>query len=253
MLPQKQQVPVSDAMAEILKMAEITAKSGLFGVKDATQAAALMLLCQAEQLHPMVACREYHVIQGRAALSSQAMLSRFLRSGGKQEILEATDTKATVKMSHNDGGTVTMTWTIEQAQKAGLAGKDNWKNYPRSMLMRRAQAEAIRAIAPWVAGNMLTEAEAEDLDPPNPLEPLNVTGLTVQTAPIPLPEEPTSSYPLDPVWPREAKVRIGREAERLGGRVDKKTATAIIPEAKQPEFEEFVLGILGEKTEEVGV
>ncbi len=248
---QKQQIAVSDAMAEIIKMAEITAKSGLFGVKDATQAAALMLLCQAENLHPMVACREYHVIQGRAALSSQAMLSRFLRSGGKQEILECTETKATVRMSHAEGGSITVTWTIDQAQRAGLAGKDNWKNHPRSMLMRRAQAEAIRAIAPWVAGNIMTEAEAEDVPQDDLLEPLNVTSLTVQTDQIALPSESTVDYPLDPGWPRDAKARIGREAERLGGKVDKKTAKAIIPESLGAEFEAFVLEVLTPATEEV--
>lgn len=248
MLPQKFQ---SAALQEVSQMAEVAVASGLFGVKTATQAMALMLLCQAEQKHPMLAVREYDIIQGRPALKSQTLMSRFLASGGKQVIHELSDTVARITLSHPQGGEVTVEWTIERARAIGLAGKDNWKHYSRSMLLRRCQAEGVRAVAPFVCDGILVECEAEDLDPPNPLEPLNVTSLTVQAEQVALPSEPTVDYPLDPSWSREVKVRIGREAERLGGKVDRKTAKAIIPESVGPEFEAFVLEVLNPKTEEV--
>jgi hypothetical protein len=44
-------------------MASAIAKSGLFGMKTPDQALALMLIAQAEGMHPAIAARDYHVIQ----------------------------------------------------------------------------------------------------------------------------------------------------------------------------------------------
>ncbi len=51
-------VPVQD----IERMALAVAKSGLFGVKTADEAMALMLIAQAEGQHPAIAARDYHII-----------------------------------------------------------------------------------------------------------------------------------------------------------------------------------------------
>jgi hypothetical protein len=56
-------------------MAVSVARSGLFGVKTPDQAMALMLIAQAEGLHPAIAARDYHVINGRPApRASQALV-----------------------------------------------------------------------------------------------------------------------------------------------------------------------------------
>ncbi|MBK8184777.1 MAG: hypothetical protein IPK63_18620 [Candidatus Competibacteraceae bacterium] len=54
------------------RMAAVIAQSGLFGVKNQNQAMALMLLAQAEGMHPATAARDYHVIQGKPALKRAA-------------------------------------------------------------------------------------------------------------------------------------------------------------------------------------
>ena len=66
-------VPYND----IEKMANAVAASKLFGVKNPNEAIALMLVAQAEGMHPATAARDYHVIQGRPALKADAMLARF--------------------------------------------------------------------------------------------------------------------------------------------------------------------------------
>lgn len=48
------------SLAEIEKMGQYVAKSGLFGVNKPEQAIALLLLAQAEGLHPMEAVKKYH-------------------------------------------------------------------------------------------------------------------------------------------------------------------------------------------------
>jgi len=101
-------VPVAD----IERMAGAVARSGLFGVKTQEQAMALMLIAQAEGMHPAIAARDYHIIQGRPALKADAMLARFQQAGGKVEWREYTDTKVIGVFSHPSGGSVSVEWSI---------------------------------------------------------------------------------------------------------------------------------------------
>ncbi|MBK8271381.1 MAG: hypothetical protein IPK83_24905 [Planctomycetes bacterium] len=116
--------------ADMEKMATVIAQSGLFGVKNPTQALALMLLSQAEGLHPATAARDYHVIQGRPTLKADTMLARFQAAGGVVEWHDYTDKLVKATFSHPRGGKVTVAWTLETAKEAELAGKDMWKKFP---------------------------------------------------------------------------------------------------------------------------
>lgn len=146
------------------KMAVAVAKSGLFGMKTAEQALALMLLAQAEGMHPAIAARDYHVIQNRPALKADAMLARFQAAGGKVTWNAYTDQEVSATFSHPSGGAVTIAWTMAQAKAAGLAQKDVWKQYPRAMLRSRVISEGIRTVYPGVAVGVYTEEEVRDFD-----------------------------------------------------------------------------------------
>ena len=155
-------VPVSD----IERMALAVAKSGLFGIKTPEQGVALMLIAQAEGLHPAIAARDYHVIQGRPALKADAMLARFQQAGGRVEWKVYTNEQVTGAFSHPAGGSVEVTWTIEEARKIGLANKENWRNYPRAMLRSRVASEGIRAVFPGVVVGTYTDEETESFTQP---------------------------------------------------------------------------------------
>lgn len=144
-------------------MAQAIAKSGLFGMKTTEQALALMLVAQAEGQHPATITQDYDIIQGRAARKTHSVLARFQQMGGTVEWHELSDTVADATFSHKSGGKLRIQWTIQQAQKAGLTGKDNWKNYPRAMLRARCIAEGIRAVYPAALGGMMVSEEAQDL------------------------------------------------------------------------------------------
>lgn len=146
-----------------LTLAQSFANSGLFGVKTTDQALALMALCEAEGMHPARAIQEFHIIQGRPAMKADAMLSRFHEAGGSVEWLEYTDEKVSGKFSHPQGGSVTITWTIAEARRIGLTGKDNWKNYPRAMLRSRCIGEGVRTIFPGSAQGHYTVEEVQDM------------------------------------------------------------------------------------------
>ncbi len=150
---------------QIERMALAVAKSGLFGVKTPDQAMALMLIAQAEGMHPAIAARDYHVINGRPTLRADAMLARFQQAGGKVEWGEYTDQRVVGTFSHSQGGSVRIEWTTKMAQDAGLTRNPTWKSYPRQMLRARCISEGIRTIYPGVAIGTYTPEEAEDMAP----------------------------------------------------------------------------------------
>lgn len=148
---------------EMERLADYMAKSNLFGIKTKEQAISLMALSQAEGLHPAIAARDYHIVQGRPTLKADAMMARFQQAGGKVEWKDYTDEKVTGVFSHPQGGKVEISWTIEMAKKANLTGKDVWRTYPRQMLRARTISEGIRTIYPGVAVGIYVPEEAEEM------------------------------------------------------------------------------------------
>jgi len=165
-------VPIND----IERMGAAIAKSGLFGMKTQDQAVALMLIAQAEGLHPAVAARDYHVIQGRPALKADAMMARFQAAGGKVRWNELTEAKVSATFSHPAGGEATIEWTFEEAKRIGLAVKDNWLKFPRAMLRSRVVSEGIRTVYPGCVVGTYTPEEVQDFDDaPQRRAPIDIT------------------------------------------------------------------------------
>ena len=195
---------------EMETMANAIAQSGLFGVKTPQQALALMLVAQSENRHPATITQDYDIIQGKACRKTHSVMSRFQQMGGKVEWHELTDQKADATFSHQSGGSLRMSWTLDQAKKAGLTNKDNWKNYPRAMLRARCIAEAVRAVYPAAIGGMLVAEEAQDIDR-NEVEVNPSHKKITQPAPHSAPE----SYPADkfetnfPKWSK--RIELGEK------------------------------------------
>lgn len=154
-------VPLQD----MERMAQAIAASNLFGMKTKDQALALMIVAQSENRHPGSIAAEYHIIQGRPSLRADAMLARFQQAGGSIQWLNYTDDKVSAEFSHPQGGKVVIEWTMDMARKAGLIGKDNWKNYPRQMLRARVVSEGVRTCYPAVCVGVYTPEEVQDFEP----------------------------------------------------------------------------------------
>lgn len=159
---------------DIEKMGRAIAQSKLFGIQTPEQAIALMLIAQAEGMHPAIAARDYNIIQGRPALKADAMLARFQAAGGCVQWTELSDKRVSAIFSHAQGGKVELDWTIERAKQAGLGGKDMWSKYPRQMLRARVISEGIRTVYPGCMAGFYTPEEVQDMEPIK-TEPLNIT------------------------------------------------------------------------------
>ena len=154
------------SFTEMDQMAGAIAASGLFGMKDKNSVLALMAVAQAEGLHPATAARDFHIIQGRPALKADAMLARFQNAGGKVDWKDYTDEKVTGVFSHPNGGSLAVTWTIEQAQRIGLVKPGSgWQKFPRAMLRSRCISEGIRSVFPGSVTGFYSPEEVQDFEP----------------------------------------------------------------------------------------
>lgn len=153
---------------EIGLMADAVAKSNLFGIKTRDQAMALMLVAHAEGRHPVLAARDYDIIQGKPAKKAEAMQRDFLASGGKIEWHTLSDALADATFTHPQGGTFRCTWDMNRAKEAQLSGKDMWKKYPRQMLRSRVVSEGVRTIFPAATSGMYVPEEVRDFAVKNP-------------------------------------------------------------------------------------
>lgn len=155
---------------EVYQMAVAASKCGLFGMKTPEEAFCLMLIAQAEGLHPAIAARDYHIIEGRPTLKADAMMARFQAAGGSVRWIEMTDTRCAAIFSHPQGGEVEIDWDMARAKQAELgpgmtrSGKPNmWSKYPRQMLRARTLSEGIRAVFPGANAGTYTPEEVRDI------------------------------------------------------------------------------------------
>lgn len=146
-------------------MAAAFAKSGMFGAKTQEQALSLLLLAQAEGVHPAMAMRDFDIINGRPSKKAQAMHRDFLAAGGKIEWHRRDDTGADATFSHPQGGSVRVSWDVERARKAGLSGKDMYGKYGRQMYSARVISEGCRAVYPAATSGLYVPHEVAAMEP----------------------------------------------------------------------------------------
>jgi hypothetical protein len=153
-------------------LAESVAKSGLFGCKTPDAALTLMMLAQAENMHPIQAMRMYHIIEGKPSMRADAMQAKFQQAGGKIKWLQRTDEVVEAEFSHPTihPDPLRVRWDNAKVQQAGLGG--NHRKYPVAMKSARVVSEGVRAVMPQVVLGLYTPEEVEDFNPPTePREP----------------------------------------------------------------------------------
>lgn len=106
-------------------------------------------------MSPMTALRCIDVIEGKPAISANAQRGLAVAAGCKIEVVESTNTRCRLRgIGPGQDSWTEAQWTIDDATRAGLAGKKNWTRYPRQMLMARATGDLLRLIAPNVTLGM---------------------------------------------------------------------------------------------------
>jgi len=191
------------SLGDMQTMAKSIAESGMFGVKTEAQAMALMLLCQAEGIHPVMALRRYHIIDNKPAYRADALQGEFEQEGAilwherNEREVSATFFRdkrkvdgESIKRSKQrydalmagqpasmfaEIGEVTIIRTMADAiekhvaqsykEGKGWVMKWNWQQSPRQMLHARCLTEGVRAINPGLVAGIYTEDEIIDMGP----------------------------------------------------------------------------------------
>lgn len=91
---------------------------------------------------PMQSIAGFDVIEGGAKMKPELQRALVFAAGHEMWFEEHSATKVTVCGRRSGSDKVTkVTWTLDDAKRAGLAGKTNWQRYPRQMLVARATGE----------------------------------------------------------------------------------------------------------------
>lgn len=112
---------------------------------------------------PMTALQHMHVVEGKPTMSAELKRARVLAAGHEIVYEEMSTTRCRVKGRRRGSEHWTVVeWTLDDAKRAGLAGKDNWRRYPRRMLQARATAELCDLVFPDIVGGLATTEEVMD-------------------------------------------------------------------------------------------
>ena len=152
-------------------------------------------------LQPMQAMQNIAVINGRPSLWGDAVIGIVKASPACEYVVEeVTDTIATCRVKRRGEPEQVRTFTMDDAKKAGLQGKQGpWTQYPKRMMQMRARSWALRDVFPDVLRGMPVAEEVMDYSP---------TEREINVLPVhPLAPKPTEPQP----WP----------ADRFAGAIDK--------------------------------
>ena len=146
------------SMDDAKSLSKMLFDSRMFSAYGTPQAVLSTVLAGRELgLPAMVSLRAFHVIEGKATLSAEAIRARVLTSGKAKFFrrTERTATRATFETQRGDDPPVSLTYTIEEAKAAWTRGDAKWAasawgTAPADMLIARCSVKLAREVFPDV-------------------------------------------------------------------------------------------------------
>jgi hypothetical protein len=157
---------------EALKFAEMLSKSNLVPKDFQGNPGNILVSVQWGMelgLQPMQAMQNIAVINGRPSLWGDAVLALVKASPACEYVVEEVgDTQAVCRVKRRGEPEQIRTFSMDDAQKAGLKGKQGpWTNYPKRMMQMRARSWAVRDVFPDVLRGMPIAEELQDIPEKN--------------------------------------------------------------------------------------
>ena len=192
------------SFGELAQFAQMAAKSALMPRDYQGKPENIMLAVQMGSevgLAPMQAIQNIAVVNGRPAIWGDAMLGLVKASGLLADIIEKVEGEgdnmtATCTVKRANSSPVTVSFSVSDAKKAGLFGKQGpWQQYPKRMLQMRARGFALRDAFPDVLKGLISAEEAQDIPASTPEKPARIIDVEPETAPATAQEAPRK-----PTW-----------------------------------------------------
>ncbi len=156
------------AMESLWWLAERLQKACVFTseVTSVDKAFAILLAGEEMGFSPMASARSIALVKGKVSLGADAQIGLCKRSSACRYfyLVESTELLATY-ITHREGDpeATSLTYTMEMARTAGLAGSQTWRSHPKAMLRARGGAALARAVYPDVVGGIYDPDEADEI------------------------------------------------------------------------------------------
>jgi hypothetical protein len=157
---------------QTLALGKVFAESGFFAdTRAAAQAVVKVLAGRELGFGPVASMTGVNIIKGRVTLSANLIAAAVRRSGRYDYRVRRLDDQGCEIEFLMSGEVIGMSsFTMDDAKKAGLAGGDNWRKYPRNMLFARAISNGAKWFCPDVFGGSPVYTP-DELDPTAKLDP----------------------------------------------------------------------------------
>jgi len=213
-----------------LQRAAMALKSSGYFKDVQTEAQAIVKVMAGSELGlpPFASMSGIHIIQGKPVLGANVIATLVKNDPRYDYRIKQADDKACVLTWYENGNKVGEAgFTIQEANGAGLTGKDNWKKYTSDMLFARAISRGARRFAPGIFGGSPVYTPDEmgvDTDEDGYIEGVSVT----ITEPTPDPVEeviadagpvlPTNGHDFGkrPYNPTTLKAALTKKAAEIG-------------------------------------
>lgn len=150
-------------------------------------------------LQPMQSLQNIAVVNGRPTIWGDAVIAICQSSGMLEDITEeVTDDYATVTVKRAGQEPHSVTFSMADAKKAGLAGKAGpWTQYPKRMMKNRARAYALRdKFADVLSGFGITEEEKDRVVDVTPQKPKKTSNAGASALLNRVKKQPTAEAPV---------------------------------------------------------
>ena len=162
-----QPIPMQ-SVADMQIVGEAIAKSGMFGVNNASAGLVVAATCHSQGISLLEFSRTYHIINNKPSMRADAMLAEFRKRGGKYVISENGIERASAEFEF-EGQKFSGVYTMEDArrsgdcfEKDGKTLKHNWQHRAENMLWARMVSRTVRLLCPEIVAGIYTPEEVED-------------------------------------------------------------------------------------------
>jgi len=185
-------------LQDTVDLGTILVKSGYFkDARDASQAVVKVLAGREMGFGPIASMQGINIIQGQPSVGANLLGAAIKRTNkyNYRVIPPHTDDRCEIAFFESGQEVGRSVFTMDDANRAGLTGKQNWKQFPRNMLFARALSNGARWFCPDVFGGVTAYVPEElgaTVDENG--EVIDVTPTpVVEAAPMPRQPDPAST------------------------------------------------------------
>jgi hypothetical protein len=186
-------------------LGRVLASSGFFSdTRDAAQAVVKVLAGQELGFGPIASMTGVYIVKGRVTLSANLIAAAIKRYRAYDFRVRSLSNDACEVVFFEDGKEAGASeFTMQDAATAGLAGGENWRKYPRSMLFARAISNGAKWFCPdvfagapvYTPDELGAEIDAETGEILDYTPPMPAPTPTPVAAPVPAPKPKPAPKP----------------------------------------------------------